>query len=102
SGSWCRLKYNVSISRWARLMEPRRMGKEPDDGQRGAPWKPGRQRRRGIYYRVEVYDQTSLCWLDAPGTFASIEDATEYIAREMSSRPARIMKIDGRKRSVVT
>jgi hypothetical protein len=76
--------------------------KGPDGDQGGLPWKPGRQqRRRGIYFRVEIYDETSLCWLDAPGTLASLEEASQYIARELGGRRARIMKIDGRKRSVV-
>jgi hypothetical protein len=67
-----------------------------------SPWKPARQRRRGIYFRVEIYDATSLCWLDAPGTFGSVEEAIEFIRRELSGRQARVMKIDGRKRTVVT
>lgn len=77
------------------------MSKRADDNKRDSPWKPGRQRKRGIYYRVEVYDQVSLCWLDAPGTFGSIEEASQYITRELSDRRARIMEIDGRRRSVV-
>jgi hypothetical protein len=77
------------------------MSKRPDESNRESLWKPGRQRRRGIYYRVEIYDQISLCWLDAPGTFGSVEEASQYIARELTDRRARIMKIDGRKRSVV-
>ena len=68
---------------------------------KGSPWKPARQRRRGIYFRVEIYDQRSLCWLDAPGTFGSVEEASEFIAREPSGGQARVMKIDGRKRTVV-
>jgi hypothetical protein len=77
------------------------MSKRPDDDKRVRPWKPERQRRRGIYYRVEVYDRVSLCWLDAPGTFGSIEEASQYITRDLSDRRARIMEIDGRKRNVV-
>ena len=69
--------------------------------ERESPWKPARQRRRGIYFRVEIYDQTSLCWLDAPGTFGSVEEASEFIARELKGRGARVMKIDGRKRTVM-
>lgn len=76
------------------------MSKSPR-GDDGPPWKPARQRRRGIYFRVEMYDPTSLCWLDAPGTFGSVEEASEFITRELSSRRARVMKIDGRKRTVV-
>ena len=64
-------------------------------------WKPERQRRRSIYYRVEVYDPQSLCWLDAPGTFADVESASTFIAREMSGRRARIMQIDGKRRTVL-
>jgi hypothetical protein len=77
------------------------MSKRPNNDERDPPWKPERQRRRGIYYRVEVYDQVSLCWLDAPGTFGSIEEASQYITRELSDRRARVMEIDGRKRSIV-
>lgn len=72
---------------------------QKDKGQ--SPWKPGRQRRRSIYFRVEFYDQMSLCWLDAPGTFGSVEEASTFIARELNGRRARIMKIDGRKRTVM-
>jgi len=77
------------------------MSKPQDELKRDRPWKPGRQRRRGIYYRVEVYDQVSLCWLDAPGTFGSIGEASQYITGELRGRRARIMRIDGRKRTVV-
>ena len=76
------------------------MSKDPQED-KGSPWKPARQRRRGIYFRVEMYDPTSLCWLDAPGTFGSAEEASEFIMRELSGRQARVMKIDGRKRTVV-
>ncbi len=78
------------------------MSKGPGENKAQLPWKPGRQRRRGIYFRVEFYDQTSLCWLDAPGTFGSAEEASKFIAEELSSRRARVMKIDGRKRTVVS
>jgi hypothetical protein len=78
------------------------MSKDPSDDKRSA-WKPARQqRRRGTYFRVEMYETTSLCWLDAPGTFGSIEEASAYIAQELTDRQARIMKIDGRKRTVVS
>jgi hypothetical protein len=65
-------------------------------------WRPGRQRRRGIYFRVEMYDQTSMCWLDAPGTFGSVEEASTFITQELNGRRARIMKIDGQKRTIVS
>jgi len=77
------------------------MSKGSREEGRQSAWKPGRQRRRGIYFRVETYDQTSLCWLDAPGTFASVEEASKFIAQELSGRRARVMKIDGRKRTVM-
>lgn len=77
------------------------MSKDPRDDKGQSPWKPGRQRRRGIYFRVETYDQTSLCWRDAPGTFGSVEEASEFIARKLSGQRARVMKIDGRKRTVM-
>lgn len=68
---------------------------------RGAPWKPKRHRPRGIYYRVEVYDEVSVCWVDAPGTFESIEKAAHFINTQLVEKQARIMKIDGAKRTVV-
>jgi hypothetical protein len=77
------------------------MNDDPKESRSASAWKPARQRRRGLYYRVEVYDQTSLCWLDAPGTFGTVDEASHYITRELNGRRARIMKIDGRKRSVV-
>jgi hypothetical protein len=77
------------------------MSKDTDENERPA-WKPARQqRRRGVYFRVEIYDPTSLCWLDAPGTFGSVEEASEIIKRELNGRQTRVMKIDGRKRTVV-
>jgi hypothetical protein len=77
------------------------MSKGTRDNEQPA-WKPARQqRRRGIYFRVEVYDPTSLCWLDAPGTFGSVEAASEFIKRELNAGQTRVMKIDGRKRTVV-
>jgi hypothetical protein len=76
------------------------MSKGPRED-KGSAWKPARQRRRGIYFRVEMYDLTSLCWVDAPGTFGSVEEASEFIARELGGRQARVMRIDGSKRMVV-
>ncbi|NOD92505.1 hypothetical protein GS636_06880 [Ruegeria sp. HKCCD4884] len=64
-------------------------------------WKPRRQRKKGVYYRVEVYDQTSLCWRDAPGSFDSEKDARSYILEELKNRKARVMSIDGKKRSII-
>ena len=77
------------------------MTSDSEAGKNLSSWKPGRQRRRGVYFRVEVYDQTSVCWLDAPGTFESVEKASAFVARELKGRCARIMKIDGRARSVI-
>lgn len=77
------------------------MVKEPAKGA-PSPWRPIRQRRRGLYFRVEIYDPVSLCWLDAPGTFGSAEDAQAFVERELGAKRARIMKIDGRKRTIVS
>jgi hypothetical protein len=79
----------------------RHMSRGPPEDKSKSPWRPGRQRRRGVYFRVEIYDQTSLCWRDAPGTFGSIREASDFIAQQSSGRPARVMKIDGRRRTVV-
>jgi hypothetical protein len=78
------------------------MNKDSDEN--GRPiWKPARQqRRRGVYFRVEIYDSTSLCWLDAPGTFASVQEASETVKQELGDQQTRVMKIDGRKRTVVS
>ena len=65
------------------------------------PWQARRHRKRGVYYRIEIFDETSVCWKDAPGTFDTSNDAQAAIRHSYSDRKARVMQIDGAKREVL-
>jgi hypothetical protein len=61
-------------------------------------WKPKRQHRRHTYYKVQIFDKTSVTWIDEPPAFDELRLANEYIASTLVGKEARIMVIDGARR----
>jgi hypothetical protein len=60
-------------------------------------WRPRRQHRRHVYYKVQIYDDTSLTWLDHKNAFDLLDDAKKFV-EEQDRKKARIMVVDGRRR----
>ncbi len=60
-----------------------------------------RPRKRHAYYKVQLYDELSLSWIDEHLSFSSLESAREYILQKASTRKGRIMKVSGRSRCVM-
>jgi hypothetical protein len=61
-------------------------------------WKPKRQHRRHIYYKVQVYDGTSLTWRDQKDAFDEVASARAHIEEMLAGETTRIMVVDGRSR----
>lgn len=65
----------------------------------GEPWKPRRVHRRNIYYKVQVFDSTSIAWRDEKPQFGTIDDAEAFIVeKSLNERVWRIMSVEGRTR----
>jgi hypothetical protein len=65
-------------------------------------WRPRRQHRRHVYYKVQIYDDTSLTWLDHKNAFDLLEDAKKFSDEQAQGKKARIMVVDGRRRHLVS
>lgn len=61
-------------------------------------WRARRQHRRHVYYKVQVFDDVSLTWLDEKKAFDDVAEARQLILRQLGGRKARIMVVDGRRR----
>lgn len=62
-------------------------------------WRPTRQWRRHVYYKVQVRDDVSMVWRDEKPAFDELEAARTYIAEKLPQNlTARIMSVDGRTR----
>jgi hypothetical protein len=61
-------------------------------------WRPRRQHRRHVYYKIQIYDDTSLTWLDHKNAFDLLEEAKKFVVEQVEGKKARIMVVDGRKR----
>ena len=61
-------------------------------------WRPRRQHRRHIYYKVQVFDDLSLTWLDEKNAFDDLASAREFILLQLGARKARVMVVDGKRR----
>ena len=46
------------------------------------------------YYKVQVFDDRSLAWMDEKRGFATLDDARSYIRQELAGRKCRIMVVD--------
>jgi hypothetical protein len=51
-------------------------------------WRARRQHRRHVYYKVQVFDDVSLTWLDEKKAFDEVDDA-RLILRQLGGRKAR-------------
>jgi hypothetical protein len=65
-------------------------------------WEPKRKHRRHTYYKVQVFDSKSLTWSDEPSAFDELEAANGYIAQKLVGKRARIMVVEGAKRSLLS
>lgn len=62
-------------------------------------WRPTRQWRRHVYYKVQVRDDVSMVWRDEKSAFDTIDVARAYIAEKLpNTATVRIMSVDGRTR----
>lgn len=61
-------------------------------------WRPRRQHRRHIYYKVQIFDPTSLTWRDEKSAFDDLPAAQHFILENCQNKTARIMVVDGRRR----
>jgi hypothetical protein len=61
-------------------------------------WRPRRQHRRHVYYKVQVFDDTSLTWLDQKNAFDDVDSAKLFVTTALAGKKARIMVVDGRNR----
>ena len=61
-------------------------------------WRPRRQHRRHLYYKVQVFDDISLTWLDEKDAFDELVHAREFLLRHLGGKKARIMVVDGKRR----
>jgi hypothetical protein len=61
-------------------------------------WRARRYHRRHVYYKVQIFDDVSLTWLDEKKAFDDVLDARQLILQQLGGRKARIMVVDGRRR----
>jgi hypothetical protein len=61
-------------------------------------WRPRRQHRRHVYYKVQVFDETSLTWLDEKNAFDEVASAKRFMEENCAGKKVRIMVVDGRDR----
>ena len=65
-------------------------------------WRPTRQWRRHVYYKVQTRDDVSLVWRDEKPAFDTLELARTYIAWKLPAEATtKIMSVDGRTREPV-
>jgi hypothetical protein len=65
-------------------------------------WRPTRQWRRHVYYKVQVRDPVSMVWRDEKPAFDALEEAREHSASRVEpGAVTRIMAVDGRQRTPV-
>lgn len=60
-------------------------------------WRPNRQHRRHTYYKVQIFDEVSLTWMDEKLAFDALEAARDRLA-ELTDKKARIMAVEGNAR----
>jgi hypothetical protein len=59
------------------------------------PWKPNRKHRRHVYYKLQLYDETSLTWRDLKDAFDVLEEARASLEASRRESRVRIMVVDG-------
>jgi hypothetical protein len=63
--------------------------------------KPSKPRTKFPYYKVHIYDDTKLAWVDARReAFNTLEEAKLYIDEALTNRKARILEVSERGRHV--
>lgn len=64
-----------------------------------ATWEPTKKRRKHPYYKVQVYNETSMTWKDERGAFDTVDEAQEFIAAKAPrSKQVRIMVVEVKRR----
>jgi hypothetical protein len=61
-------------------------------------WRPRRQHRRHVYYKVQVFDEISLTWLDEKSAFDEVSRARDFVSMNLLGLKTRIMVVDGKRR----
>lgn len=51
-----------------------------------------------VYYKVQVFDKITMSWVDVQRTYNTPKEAKKAIP---ASKTARLMKIDGKKRTPI-
>ncbi len=64
-----------------------------------AVWKPKHAHRRHTYYKVQVFNSISVTWVDEPSAFDDLGAANNYVAQSLAGKQARIMVVEGGRRS---
>ena len=60
-----------------------------------------RQRRKGPYYKIQVFDESIKVWRDERKVFNTAEEAQDFIDKEISPQTARVMVVERDKRHVL-
>jgi hypothetical protein len=63
--------------------------------------KPSKPRTKFPYYKVHIYDDVKLAWIDArKEAFNTLEEAKIYIDEALPNQKARILEVNERGRHV--
>lgn len=54
-----------------------------------------------LYYKIQYYDTTSICWRDIQKSYATTELAHAAAVTEVPGLQYRLMCVDGKKRHIV-
>lgn len=66
-----------------------------------APKKPRRWRKDFPYYKVQVFSDVSISWMDEPLAYDSAVEAEEAIRRKFATQQARIVVVEREGRHVL-
>jgi hypothetical protein len=61
-------------------------------------WRPRRQHRRHVYYKVQIFSTSSLTWTDEKSAFDEISSARDHISKILGGKKTRIMVVDDKRR----
>jgi hypothetical protein len=68
-----------------------------DDG-----WKPLRRLKRGVYYKVQLYNSTSSAWRDIKPGFDDLATAKQHVRNQVKAgAKARLILVNGRERTPI-
>lgn len=71
-------------------------------GPRQRTGKPSPRRKTFPYYKVYVYSECELCWVEARvAAFDTLDEARAYVLEAISPAPARIVAVEETGRTVI-